>query len=154
VSFAAFVLASVLFLLSIAATSLSAAKGYGATVFGVSLAELPTLWHVLTAVTPVLLSVLMFLSLYTVLPNTKVTRRYALLGAALAAVIWELTKAVLQYCASYFPTYDRLYGSLAGITILVLWLNLTGFSLLLGAEVAAICQEHETRVPRASTSAA
>jgi len=118
VSFAAFVLASVLFLLSIAATSLSAAKGYGATVFGVSLAELPTLWHVLTA------------------------------------VIWELTKAVLQYCASYFPTYDRLYGSLAGITILVLWLNLTGFSLLLGAEVAAICQEHETRVPRASTSAA
>lgn len=63
VSFAAFVLASVLFLLSIAATSLSAAKGYSATVFGVSLAELPTLWHVLTAVTPVLLSGLMFLSL-------------------------------------------------------------------------------------------
>jgi membrane protein len=68
--------------------------------------------------------------------------------------VWELSKAVFQYCVSYFHTYDRLYGSLAGITILVLWLNLTGFSLLLGAEVAALCQEHEAGVPEGSTTAA
>jgi membrane protein len=81
----------------------------------------------------------MFMCLYTMLPNTRVSRRHALLGAVLAAAVWELWKAIFQYCVSYFPTYDRLYGSLAGVTILVLWLNLTAFSLLLGAEVAAMC---------------
>jgi len=145
---AAFVLAGVLFVLSAAATSLAAAKGHGATVFGVSLSALPVPWHVLTAVTPVLLSILMFLCLYTVLPNTKVSRRHAFLGAMLAASVWELTKAVFHYFVSYFPTYDRFYGSLAGVTILVLWLNLTAFALLLGAEVAATCQEHDEAAPR------
>ena len=144
VAFLAFLLAALLFMLSISATSLAAARGYGVTLFGVTLSDLSVPWNVLTAVTPVLLSVLMFMCLYTMLPNTRVSRRHALLGAVLAAAVWELWKATFQYCVSYFPTYDRLYGSLAGVTILVLWLNLTAFSLLLGAEVAAMCQEEES----------
>jgi membrane protein len=151
-AFVTFALASVLFVLSVVATHLTtAARHHADPVFGISLSELPVPWHVLTAATPVVLSIIMFLCLYTVLPNTTVSRRYALLGAVLAALVWELTKAVFQQCASYFGTYDRLYGSLAGVTIGVLWLNLSAFSLLLGAEVASLCQEHEAQSSRPGT---
>ncbi len=71
---------------------------------------------------------------------------------SLAAATWELTKVVFQYCASYYPTYDRFYGSLAGVTILILWMYLTGFALLLGAEVAVVCQENDAGLLRSAAT--
>lgn len=86
---------------------------------------------------PVLFTTLLFTILYQILPARKVPWKPALVGAVVAAVLWELLKLGFSVFLVYVHSYDRLYGSLSGLVILVIWTYYTMAILLLGAEIAA-----------------
>lgn len=133
------VVTGLFFLCSIAITSLAAARARGRQIAGFELSALGELGSVANMVVSVLLATMMFALIYILLPNRRVQRLPALLGAILAAACWELTKSVFHWWRS-FHSYDRVYGSLAGITVLVVWIYLSATVLLIGAEVAAACE--------------
>ena len=58
-------------------------------------------------------------------------------GSAFATVIWLLTSAAFSYYVSNFAHYDRFYGSLGAVIILLLWLYISFYIVLLGAEINA-----------------
>ncbi|WP_392894860.1 YihY/virulence factor BrkB family protein [Streptomyces sp. LN699] len=64
------------------------------------------------------------------------TRR-SLPGGALAAVLW-LSASALFTLYTEFGTYSRLYGSLAGIVVFLIWLWFTNLALLTGAQFNAV----------------
>ncbi|MFF3751703.1 YihY/virulence factor BrkB family protein [Streptomyces sp. NPDC002018] len=63
--------------------------------------------------------------------------RHALPGGVLAVALWLLTSAGFAFYTAQAGTYNRLYGSLAGIIVFLVWLWVTNLSLLAGAQFNA-----------------
>jgi membrane protein len=84
-----------------------------------------------------LVTTLLFALLYQYLPARHVPWKAAFLGAGVAALLWQVTKIGFAFYLAYVHSYDRLYGPLAGLVILVIWTYYSMSILLLGAEIAA-----------------
>lgn len=97
---------------------------------------------VLTAL-PFVTSVLAFLLLYVLMPNRVVRIKHAIWGALLATCLFELSKAGFAEYISRFPSYEAIYGALAAIPILLVWMYLSWTIVLLGAELTASIEEFD-----------
>jgi membrane protein len=86
---------------------------------------------------PVLISAVAFFFFYRHVPNRFVPRNHAVVGALIAAVVFELMKHGLAMYVRGVPTYDVVYGAFASVPIFLLWLFLAWTVILLGAEVTA-----------------
>lgn len=61
--------------------------------------------------------------------------RWVSMGAVVATVVWLLGSFGFSLYVSNFGAYNETYGALAGLIILLVWLWLSGFIVLLGAEL-------------------
>ncbi|MDQ3393374.1 MAG: YihY/virulence factor BrkB family protein [Bacteroidota bacterium] len=69
--------------------------------------------------------------------------RWVSWGAAIATIFWIGGSLLFSFYVTNFGSYNETYGSVAAIIILLLWLNLTCFIILLGAEINSEL-EHQT----------
>lgn len=93
--------------------------------------------------TALLVTWLLFLLLFTLLPNSKVAIKPAMIGAMVSALAWEAMKAALRWyidSAVINPTHARLYGSLALIPLFLFWVYMTWLVILAGLEMTHILQ--------------
>ena len=88
-------------------------------------------------VLPYLSSFLSFLLLYLLVPHTRVHFWSALSGAMIAAVLFELSKSAFALYFTHFPVYKDIYGALAIIPLLFVWVFISWVVILVGAQVAA-----------------
>ncbi|MDO8586044.1 MAG: YihY/virulence factor BrkB family protein [Armatimonadota bacterium] len=84
------------------------------------------------------LTTAMFTMVYKFLPNRHVKWRDALVGAGVAAVLWELAKDAFSWYVPRFAGYNRVYGSLGGVIILMVWIYYSSMVTVIGAEVSAL----------------
>ena len=63
--------------------------------------------------------------------------RWLSIGAVFAIVVWVLASAAFGFYVASFSSYNKTYGSLAGVIVFLLWLWLTNLALLFGAELDA-----------------
>jgi YihY family inner membrane protein len=90
-------------------------------------------WPVMLVLVAVLLAVLFWAS-----PNAKQGGvRWVSPGGAIAVFIWVGASALFAVYVTHFASYDKTYGSLAGVVIFLVWLWITNIALLLGLEVNA-----------------
>lgn len=75
--------------------------------------------------------------LYHVGPNRPGTYRPLTIGAVVAMVLWIALSGLFSVYTSTVGSYNETYGSIGGIVILLLWLFITAFVVLLGAEIHA-----------------
>jgi membrane protein len=69
--------------------------------------------------------------------------RWVSWGAVLATVLWIVVSYGFSLYVALFSTYDKTYGSLGAVVVLMMWLYLTSYVVLLGAEFDAE-MEHQT----------
>jgi membrane protein len=56
-------------------------------------------------------------------------------GSGIAALLWVLATVGFALYANFFGNYNKTYGALAGVIILMFWLFLSAFVVLVGAEL-------------------
>ena len=82
--------------------------------------------------------------LYRVAPDRDAPRfSWVSLGAVVVTVVWALVSVGFSLYVDNFGSYDKTYGAIAGVIVLMLWLYLTCYLVLLGAEINAEA-EHQT----------
>ena len=92
-------------------------------------------------VLPIVLETLAFLLLYLVMPNVRVSVVHALMGAFVAAVLFECTKRGFALYILNFSNYEVVYGALSTLPIFLIWIYLSWVVALVGAEVVAVLQQ-------------
>jgi membrane protein len=65
-------------------------------------------------------------------------------GSLVATVLWIIGSIAFSLYVNNFGSYNKTYGAIAGVVVLMLWLYLTSYIVLLGAEVNAE-SERQTR---------
>lgn len=89
--------------------------------------------------------------IYKLVPDREDPRlRWVTPGAIIATVLWLVGSALFTLYVEHYGTFGQTYGALAGVIILMLWLMLSAFVVLLGAEVNA---EMERQTLRDTTTA-
>lgn len=90
-------------------------------------------WPVLVALVMLILAVL-----YYAAPNAKLPSfRWVSLGSVVAVLIWIVASAAFAFYVANFGSYNKTYGSLAGVVVFLVWLWLTNVAILLGAQLDA-----------------
>jgi membrane protein len=96
----------------------------------------------------VILAVLVLLALgvvYRLGPDRANPRwRWVSVGAVVALVLWLLGSIGFSFYVDNFGKYNQTYGALAAVIILLLWLFLSAFAVLLGAEFNAESERQQT----------
>lgn len=92
---------------------------------------------------PVLLLVVLFAFalIYYVAPDVEQRFKWISPGSIIAVVLWLLFSLAFSLYVSNFSSYNKTYGSLAGVAILMLYIYYTSYILLLGAEMNQVIEE-------------
>jgi membrane protein len=94
---------------------------------------------------PVLASASGFFFMYLIIPNRKVRWRSALIGALIAAILFEMAKRGFTWYVTTFPSYQKIYGALATIPLFLVWVYVSWLIVLLGGVIAATLESTRWR---------
>lgn len=139
-------------ILTIGLTLLLAVVGRRALEFISALVTLPTgfveLWSYLRFI---VLGVVMFLLLtvlYMLAQGQRRPLKEVVPGVATSLAAWMALSMAFSYYVENFSNYSVLYGSIATVVVLLLWLYMSGTVLIMGAELSAVLrQRRRNRLP-------
>ncbi len=127
------------------AQSLGNALGVG----GVAL----TAWNIVKWPVMALIVSLVISLLYYAAPNVRQPKfQWFTLGGLFALVVWALASLAFGFYVANFGSYNKTYGSLAGVITFLIWLWITNIAILIGAEFNAELErarELQARIPGA-----
>ena len=111
-------------------------------------ATLDLVWQtVVYEVFPVTVTFAFFFVLYRLVPRRAVTTAQAATGALIATILWQLAQTGFAWYLKNLARYAGVYGTLEGIIVLALWLEISASIILYGAEIVALIAAPE-RVQR------
>jgi membrane protein len=86
----------------------------------------------------VVLVLIIFGVLYYTSPNARLSGvRWVTGGALLALIAWLVASLAFAFYVANFGSYNKTYGTLAGVVVFLMWLWITNMAILLGAEFNA-----------------
>lgn len=88
-------------------------------------------WPLLAVILILVISLIYKYAPYRNSPKFK----WVMTGAAIATFLWLILSLGFSFYVSNFGNYGEMYGSISAVVILMLWLFLTSFIILLGAEL-------------------
>jgi membrane protein len=95
-----------------------------------------TVWNIAKWPVLVVIVALMIAILYYLAPNVRLRGfKWVSPGAALAVVVWIVASALFAFYVANFGSYNKTYGSLAGIVVFLVWFWITNLALLIGVEL-------------------
>lgn len=90
----------------------------------------------LLSMTPFFSTTLALFLIYVVVPNRAVSFFHALIGALVAALLFEAAKRGFTFYVTSVPTYETIFGTMAVIPVFLIWIYTSWLVALLGAEIA------------------
>ena len=92
---------------------------------------------IIILIAKVLITCCSFFILFQLVPNKTVDYRYSIFGSVVSFCLFKLIQDVFVYYVFYIASYEIIYGALASIPIVFLWMYLMWLIVLVGAECAA-----------------
>ena len=84
---------------------------------------------------------IVFIMLYWIAPNKKITCVSVLPGAVFATIGWVAVSFLFSFYVDKISNYTTTYGSLGGIIVLMVWFYLSGWIIIMGGEINAAVGE-------------
>ncbi|WP_240486712.1 YihY/virulence factor BrkB family protein [Hyalangium minutum] len=85
-----------------------------------------------------LLMMILWATLYSVLPDSRQRFKFMTPGSVIGVLVWLAASLGFSFYVSHFGTFGVTYGALGGIIVLLLWMWISSLALLLGAEINAV----------------
>ena len=133
----------------VATAGLKAIRSLDVQILGLAPAQWPWIWSFGGYLIPLLVTIGAFTIIYKIMPNTYVPTKVALAGGVVAGILWELAKQAFSFYVSNYANYSKVYGSLAGVILLMVWINYSAVVTMLGAEVASVTARRRPRTTEA-----
>ena len=95
-----------------------------------------------STILPSILTIISLVILYVLVPNKKVKISNALAGALIASLLFYIIRRIFALVISFDTVYTTLYGALAIIPIMLIWLYLIWVVVIFGAVVTAALGEY------------
>lgn len=95
------------------------------------------IWGILKSLVPLSALFLVFLLLYRMAPNRKLTWKEVLPGTLFTTFGWIIASLSFSVYVNKFGHYSNTYGTLGGFIILLVWLYWTSIIILMGGEINA-----------------
>ena len=92
--------------------------------------------------------------LYYFLPDVKQEWRYVTPGSVIGTLLWLLMTWGFSVYAESFGTYDKTYGAIGGMIVLMTWFYISGFVFILGGQVNALLEHASAEGKAAGARAA
>lgn len=96
-----------------------------------------TIWNIAKWPVMIILVSIVFSVLYWATPNVRRRFRWVTPGGLLAVLIWIVASVAFAFYVANFSSYNKTYGSLAGIIVFLIWLWISNIAILLGLEFNA-----------------
>ncbi len=97
-----------------------------------------TIWNIAKWPIIIVIVSLMIAGLYHIAPNVKQPKfKWFTLGGFLALLLWVVASVAFGFYVANFGSYDKTYGTLAGVISFLIWMWITNNVILFGAEVNA-----------------
>ncbi len=80
----------------------------------------------------------LFLMLYKFMPNKRIKFKNVMMGAFYATLIWMGASFAFSFYVNNFSKYHIIYGSIAGVVMLVTWIYITSLVILTGGEINSV----------------
>jgi membrane protein len=84
-----------------------------------------------------------FTWIFIAIPNTKVSFLSALIPGVVMGFLFQLVQGLTMYLVVLFTRMSVVYGAFSAIPIVLIWLNITCWLLLIGAELAFAIQNND-----------
>jgi membrane protein len=78
--------------------------------------------------------------LYFFLPDVKQEWRFITPGSVLGTMLWLIASYGFSVYVANFGSYDKTYGSIGGVMVMMTWLYITGLIFILGGEINAVIE--------------
>jgi membrane protein len=96
-----------------------------------------TVWNVVQYPLALALLIGMLWLMYYFLPDQRQDKSQILVGAVTAAVLWVLVTLLFRAYVTNFGSYNKTYGAIGGVIVLLTWMYLTMLAILTGGELNA-----------------
>jgi membrane protein len=81
---------------------------------------------------------------YYILPNLRLSSREAFIGAVVATVSWIVVTLAFRVYVQHFGNYNKTYGTIGAVVVLLTWMYLTMLSILTAGVLAAELHSRRT----------
>ncbi len=97
-----------------------------------------TVWNIAKWPAMVAIFLVMVALLYYASPNVKLRGfRWISAGSVVAIVVWAIASALFAFYVANFGSYDKTYGTLGGLVVLLIWFWITNLAILFGHQLNA-----------------
>jgi len=95
------------------------------------------MWTFVKFGVPLLIIFVVFSAIYQIVPNRRQSIRDVIPGAAFATVGWIITSILFAFYVNNFGNYTKVYGSIGGIIVLLIWIYFSSMIIMVGGEINA-----------------
>jgi membrane protein len=96
-----------------------------------------TMWTIMQTLAAVMLIVALGVALFKLLPNVQQRWTHVIVAALVTTVLWLVATLVFRMYVQHFGSYNKTYGTIGGVIVLLSWMYYTMLVLLTGGELAS-----------------
>jgi membrane protein len=97
-----------------------------------------TVWDIAKWPVMLVLVAIMIAVLYYASPNVRIRGfKFVTVGSGVALLVWIVASALFAFYVANFGSYNKTYGTLAGVVVFLVWLWITNLAVLIGIELDA-----------------
>jgi len=94
-------------------------------------------WTVLQLLLAVCLLIATGVALFKLLPNVQQRWSHVIVASSVTTILWLVATLVFRFYVQHFGSYNKTYGTIGGVIVLLTWMYYSMFVLLVGGELAS-----------------